>query len=122
MLTLKAVAGILAMISCTVVANVFMKIGAAGDDDSRLFGLVGIHTALGAGFFFIALLFYAWILKVLPLNVAQSFAAAQFVSVIIASSVYLAEPIPLIRWIGIIMITGGIVIVGFAFHSGASGN
>ena len=121
MLTWKMIAGLVAMISCTVVGNVFIKIGASGDDSSRLFGLIAPQTILGVSFFVLALLFYAWVLKVLPLNVAQSFAAAQFVSVIIASSVFLAEPIPLIRWIGIALIAAGIVVVGVTASNGAIG-
>jgi undecaprenyl phosphate-alpha-L-ara4N flippase subunit ArnE len=55
---------------------------------------------------------YAWLLQWLPLNVAQSFAAAQYVAVIIASALLLSEEISLARWIGIALIAIGIVVVG----------
>jgi hypothetical protein len=55
-------------------------------------------------------LFYARVLRLLPLNVAQSYAAAQFIAVILASKLILGEPIPLARWAGISLIAAGIIV------------
>jgi len=47
-----------------------------------------------------------------PLNLAVSFIAAQFVGVIIAASLVLGEPISPARWLGIDCISFGIFRVG----------
>ena len=59
-----------------------------------------------------ALVFYSALLRLLPLNVAQSFAALQFVGVIVASRVVLGEDLTWLRFIGIATIVAGILIVG----------
>lgn len=109
---LKIVVGLIAMISCTVVANLFMKMGAMAPQSERiLFDIIGWKPLVGLFAFGCAALIYIWLLHWLPLNVAQSFAAAQFIAVIIASSVVLSEAIPLTRWMGILLIASGIVVV-----------
>ena len=58
----------------------------------------------------------------LPLNIAQSFAAIQFIAVILASTLVLSEPIAIPRWIGIALIAIGIVIVGLTADRGVRDN
>jgi drug/metabolite transporter (DMT)-like permease len=106
------------MISCTVAANLLMKTGADGDSSGRLLGLVHWKTIAGLAAFAMAGVVYAWLLRWLPLNVAQAFASAQFVAVILASAIVLAEPIPPSRWAGIVLIVCGILLVGL----GAAGS
>lgn len=108
---MKVVMGFIVMICCTVAANIFMKLGAMAPMEERLFGIVNWRTVLGLGSFAAAGLIYAWILAFLPLNVAQSFMAAQFIAVIFASSLVLSEPIPPGRWLGIALIFIGILVV-----------
>jgi uncharacterized membrane protein len=57
-------------------------------------------------------------LRVPPLNVAQSYAAAQFVAVILASAILLGESIIVMRWLGIILITAGILVVAISRDPG----
>jgi uncharacterized membrane protein len=57
---------------------------------------------------------YSLVLRILPLNVAQSFTAAQFIAVILASTIVLGEAVSVQRWLGIVMINGGIVIVALS--------
>jgi multidrug transporter EmrE-like cation transporter len=99
------------MISCTVLANLLMKLGADDDPSRALLGLMSGRTFGGLAAFAFAGLFYAAALRFLPLNVAQSYAAAQFVAVILASQLLLGEPIVFERWIGISLISGGIIVV-----------
>lgn len=108
---MKAVAPLVAMILCTVAANLLMKAGSDDLPSPLLLGYLSWRTACGLAAFGCAGLFYAAALRFLPLNVAQSYAAAQFVAVIVASKLVLGEPIPLTRWFGILMIMGGILIV-----------
>src|SRR4051794_18221848 len=110
---MRIAVGFFVMISCTVAANLLMKMGAAPPAWERLlFGLLSWKLVAGVIAFGCAALVYAWLLHWLPLNVAQSFAAVQFLAVIFASSAVLSERIPPLRWFGIALIAGGIVIVG----------
>lgn len=109
---MKLVLALIAMISCTVVANLLLKVGGAVPAAQRVvLGLFGWQTGAGVVAFGCALLLYAWVLRVLPLNIAQCFTAAQFICVILASAVILSEHIPPVRWFGISMIFFGILVV-----------
>jgi drug/metabolite transporter (DMT)-like permease len=114
---MKIALGFVLMISCTVIANLLMKMGAAVPATERVLGLVSWKLVAGVSAFGCAALLYAWLLHWLPLNVAQAFAAAQFVAVILASSTILAEPIPALRWVGIGLIACGIAIVGMTANA-----
>jgi drug/metabolite transporter (DMT)-like permease len=111
---LKMLFGYLVMIGFTVLGNLLLKQGASayGRHGDSLLALVNGYTVAGLLSFATAMCSYMLILTKLPLNVAQSFAAAQFVAVILASYFLLGEPIDGLRWAGIAMITFGILLVG----------
>ena len=101
---MKTIIALVAMISCTVAANLLLKAGAMVPTSERIFfELLSWKIIVGIFVFGCAALIYTWLLHWLPLNVVQSFAAAQFVAVILASAVVLSESIPLARWIGILL-------------------
>lgn len=102
------------MISFTVAANLLLKLGASTHDVSQDFlsKLLSWQVLAGLAFFAAAAGIYLLVLTWLPLNVAQSFAAAQFVAVILAARIFLSEPIEIAHWIGISLIALGIIIVG----------
>jgi undecaprenyl phosphate-alpha-L-ara4N flippase subunit ArnE len=102
------------MISCTVVANLLMKTGAANIGNAgEWWKILNLRISLGLAFFGCALLIYVLILHRLPLNVAQSFASAQFIAVILAAALVLGEPVQPMQWIGISFITLGIALIGW---------
>lgn len=113
MKTLVAVCG---MIGFTVIANLLLKTGAVL---GRAAGgpwwaqLANWRVVGGFASFAIAALFYTLLLRTAPLNVAQSFAAAQFVATVLAAALILSEPIGAASWIGIALIAAGIAIVGW---------
>ncbi len=102
------------MISCTVAANLLLKLGASaqGVPQDFLSRALSWQVLSGLVFFATAAGIYLLVLTWLPLNVAQSFAAAQFVAVIFAARIFLSEPIEIAQWIGIAFIALGITIVG----------
>ena len=105
--------GFAAMIAFTVIANLMLKLGAGVTEAQRvLFGLLGWKSMAGLALFGCGGIVYAFVLRQVPLNVAASFTAAQFVGVIIAASLVLGEPISFARWLGIACISLGIVLVG----------
>lgn len=114
-MSIKALLVFLAMISFTVAANLLLKTGAvAGGPGQQLAHLLNWRVALGLASFGLAACFYIVILQWLPLNVAQSFAAAQFIAVILASTWLLSEPIGFSQWLGISLIAIGIAVVGWS--------
>ena len=106
---------LLCMISFTVIANLFLKVGAVSSEPGQgpIANLLNWKVILGLASFGSAACFYILILRWLPLNVAQSFAAAQFIAVILASAWILSEPIGPGQWFGIAFIALGIAIVGW---------
>lgn len=101
------------MVAFSVLANLLLKLDTLSDaQGARVFGLWGWRSVAGAASFGLALVFYSALLRLLPLNVAQSFAALQFVGVIVASRVVLGEDLTWLRFIGIATIVAGILIVG----------
>jgi drug/metabolite transporter (DMT)-like permease len=109
----KSIVGLAGVVGFAIAANVTLKIGATAPAADRVFfGVFGWKTALGLGLFGCGGLLYAVLLRWVPLNLAQSFTAAQFVGVIAAASLMLSEPISPTRWVGIVFIGFGILLVG----------
>ena len=106
----------LLMITCTVLANLLMKIGASnmpGGYSGFLAKLFSWYVMLGLAFFAFSAMIYLLILSWIPLSVAQSFAAAQFVAVLLSAYFFLGESISFYQFIGMIFIAIGITIVGW---------
>lgn len=112
---MKTIVMFLAMVSCTVIANLLLKTGATADEvrQSGLAGLLNWRVGVGLVAFAAAALIYLLLLRSIPLNVAQSFMAAQFIAIILASAVVLSEPIGPGQWVGIALIALGIAVVGW---------
>jgi len=114
----KTLAGFAGLISLTIAANLMLKLGAAVPPAERvLFGLLGWKSVAGLALFGCGGIRYAVLLRQLPLNVAQVFAAAQFVGVIMAAGLMLGEPISPARWLGIGCICFGILLVGLTANA-----
>lgn len=113
MLDVYTLLGFIAIISCTVGANLMLKIGAMDPIGTRfLLGIFGWKSLVGLCLFGFGGVIYAILLRAVPLNVAQVFTATQFVGVILAARLVLSEPISAVRWLGIICICIGIIMVG----------
>jgi drug/metabolite transporter (DMT)-like permease len=100
----------------TVLANLALKVGAErrGDFVSWPLNLVNVHVALGAASFALAFLFYALVLRRLPLSLAQAIFSVQFVLVILAANLLLHESIGGARWVGIALMAAGLLVVSLA--------
>jgi drug/metabolite transporter (DMT)-like permease len=110
--------GIASMVALTVGANLMLKLGAMAPPAERvLLGVLSWQSIVGLSLFGIGGVIYAFVLRALPLHVAQAFAAVQYVAVVLAASVLLSERIAPTSWLGIAFIVVGIVLVGTAMHS-----
>lgn len=109
----RTLAGFLAVVACTVGANLLLKLGAAAPPAERVFlGIFGWKSAAGLALFGCGGLLYAVLLRRVPLNLAQVFAAAQFIGIVVAADLVLDEPISPSRWLGILFISAGILVSG----------
>lgn len=105
---------VLASAGFTVAANLTLKIASQGSGLGTVWPLNVINgrTFAAAGCFAMAFLFYAMILKRMPLNLAQAILSMQYVLVILAANVLLREPIGAMRWAGIVIVAIGLIVVG----------
>ena len=105
LLLIVAVIGVIA-------GNMFLKLGAMrGEQASILALMLSWRVLTGLGLFAVAAVLYISTLRVLPLQVAQSFMVTQYAGVIVASYAILGEEISLLRLCGIVLIGGGVAIV-----------
>jgi drug/metabolite transporter (DMT)-like permease len=117
-LGVKTLAGFAGMIAFTVAANLMLKLGAAAPQTERVFfGVLGWKSAAGLALFACGGVLYAILLRSISLNLAQVFAAMQFVGVVLAAALVLGEPISAARWIGIAFVSLGILLVGLTAHA-----
>ena len=114
----KTLAGFAGMIAFTVAANLMLKVGAAAPPAERVFiGVLGWKSAAGLALFGFSGILYAVLLRSTSLNLAQVFAAGQFVGVVLAACLVLGEPISPARLIGIAFISLGILLVGLTANA-----
>ena len=107
---------VLASASCTVLANLLLKLSTQHQGIGSIWPLtlLNARVAAAASAFGMAFIFYAMILKRLPLSMAQAILSMQFVLVILAAYVLLDEQIGLVRWLGIALMAVGLVVIGFS--------
>jgi multidrug transporter EmrE-like cation transporter len=111
-LGLTTFVGFGAMIVFTVAAKPMLKLGAGVPQVRRVFGLLGWKPVAGLALFGCGGIVYAFLLRRMPLNIAQVFAAARFLGVVIAGCLVLGEAISPTRWLRIACISFGIILVG----------
>ena len=113
---MKIAIGMAVIVASTIIANVLLKLGATADDSSKIFfRVLGWTGIAGLCFYAVAGLIYAWVLKFIPLHMAQVIVAAQFIGVVVAARLILSEDINAAQWGGIALIAAGILITGWSF-------
>ena len=118
MFGVRILAGFAGVISLTVAANLMLKLGAAAPQAERVFfGVLGWKSAAGLALFGCGGILYPVLLRSIPLNLAQVFAAAQFIGVVLAACLVLGEPISPARWVGIAFVSFGILLVSLTAHA-----
>jgi undecaprenyl phosphate-alpha-L-ara4N flippase subunit ArnE len=108
-----------AMVLAACAGNMLLKLGVDASGLQGTVPLLDLRVLLGASLFGCALLFYVLLLKRVPLNVAQCFMSLQFVGVILASYLFLHEPLPALRIAGVALIACGVILVGYSSSSPA---
>ena len=111
---MKSAVLVVVMITFTVVANLLLKTGATMGREAGgalWMQLLNWRIIAGLASFGVAGIAYTGVLRLVPLNVALSFTAAQWVATVAASAFVLSEPIGGLRLAGLGLIAAGIAVV-----------
>lgn len=102
-----------ATILFNVVAQVLLKFGADRPPISTIFPLsvVNWYTVAGAACFGAALVAYVFLLRRIPLIVAQSMLSLQFVAVVAVAAIVFGERLAPLNWAGIGLIAAGLFLL-----------
>jgi drug/metabolite transporter (DMT)-like permease len=73
---------------------------------------------LGLGIFIISAVAWLIVLSRVPLSFAYPFVGLTYVFVTLASRLFLHEPVPSLRWLGLLLILMGIAVVGRTSRAG----
>jgi drug/metabolite transporter (DMT)-like permease len=99
----------------SVVANLFLKVGSADAPARLLLGFMSWRSFIGLCFFGVGGLAYSYAMRLVPLNVAQSVMSIQYITIILASAFILGEVITPMRILGIALIASGVLCVAFSY-------
>ena len=119
---MKIAIGVLLTVFFAVAGQLLLKIGASNINISSglsIEALLNRYLIFGLLFFILAFICYTALLIFMPLNVAHSMAALQFIGVILGAYFILNEPLPWVRSIGIILIAVGILVVSYEYGQSA---
>lgn len=71
---------------------------------------------LGLFLFVVSALFWLVVLSRIPLSVAYPFVGVSYIAIVLGARLFLGEPVPLLRWLGVCVVAAGIAIVGLSFR------
>ena len=69
----------------------------------------------GLGLFGVSSIFWLVVLSRVPLSVAYPFVGVSYIAIVFLSNSVLHEQVPLMRWIGVLIVATGIAVVGLSF-------
>lgn len=94
-----------------VLASLLLKIGAGDGPSPWLLGLLSIRSFAGLCCFGLGGLAYAWLLRYVPLSIAQAVLASQYIFTVLGAWLVLREPIDAVQAVGFILTGIGIGLV-----------
>ena len=71
---------------------------------------------LGLTLFGISSIFWMVVLSRVPLSVAYPFVGISYVVIVLMARFVLAENVPALRWVGVLVVAAGITIIGLSFR------
>lgn len=101
----------LPVIAINVCANLLLKSGASDRASPLLFHVLSLRSFAGLFCFGVGGIAYAWLLKYVPLSVAQAVLASQYIFTIFGAWALLREQIDFTQLCGFILIGLGIALV-----------
>ena len=114
-MTLKGFLLLLLTVSFTLCGQILMKKGIMQTQSLTVKSVLSNYLIITGGICYIAS-FAVWlsVLKILPLSIAYPSASISYVGIIIASAVFLNEPVTVAKIIGITLISAGVIFIGRA--------
>lgn len=101
----------LPVVAINVCASLLLKIGASDPRTAIFLGLLSWRSFLGLACFGIGGLAYAWLLRYVPLSVAQAVLASQYVFTVMGAWLLLHEAIDSVQLAGFVLVGIGIALV-----------
>jgi multidrug transporter EmrE-like cation transporter len=98
------------------------QIGRIGTSEVRAAGATVSRAAreprlwAGLTLFGISSIFWLVVLSRVPLSVAYPFVGVSYIAIVLLSRFLLHEHVPLLRWVGVLVVATGIAIIGFSFR------
>lgn len=102
--------GMAVVVLANVIGTAFIKLGASAGS-RPLFGTLSWSTLVGLGIFGTSVLLYTWVLKHLPLYMAQSIAALQFMGIVLVAAFFFDEAISVRQYLGFALILAGLFVI-----------
>jgi multidrug transporter EmrE-like cation transporter len=93
------------------------EIAAAGDTLSR--AMKEPRLWLGLFLFGISAIFWLVVLSRVPLSVAYPLVGVSYILIVLLGRFALNETVPVLRWIGVLVVAAGIAIIGISFRRAA---
>ena len=101
----------LPVVAVNVCASLLLKMGAADRPAGLLLGLLSWRSFLGLACFGVGGLAYAWLLRYVPLGVAQAVRASQYIFTVTGAWLLLHESIDGVQLLGFLFVGLGIALV-----------
>lgn len=99
------------IVAVNVLASLLLKTGAGMEKTPFLFNLFSWRSLAGLACFGVGGFAYAWVLRYVPLGVAQAILASQYVFTVLSAWLLLREQISSLQGIGFALIALGILLV-----------
>lgn len=101
----------LPVVAVNVCASLLLKLGSADRPAPLLFHLLSWRSLLGLACFGVGGLAYAWLLRYVPLGVAQAVLASQYIFTVTGAWLLLHESIDGVQLLGFLLVGLGIALV-----------
>lgn len=101
----------LPVVAMNVCASLLLKLGAADRPAALLLGLLSWRSFLGLACFGVGGLTYAWLLRYVPLGVAQAVLSSQYIFTVTGAWLLLHESIDGVQLLGFLFVGIGIALV-----------
>ena len=112
-MTISLVALMLASITLDVGGQLFFKYGVNTLSDHSLARAIVVPWLwAGVATYSVEIVIWLWVLAHVRLTIAFPCASLSYCGVVIGSRLFLGEAVPTQRWIGVALITIGVVLVG----------
>jgi multidrug transporter EmrE-like cation transporter len=110
--TIKGAIFLLITVSLTVSGQILMKMGMPVSGNLNVKNIL-FSPLIVIGALCYAASFFSWlqVLNILPLSIALPSMSINFILIIFASALFLAEPITLFKLIGVSLIFGGVLFI-----------